>query len=151
MRQDMNKVFHEKPRRGHNSSFREVRHSKDFNQIPVDELPYKESMNFRYKYFRQNKSQNRHDGPILKFLQKCIGLHWDEVYSKIRYMCKNDKSNFTIEDFLNREIYIDNVYIGTDSGIYTNTVYTSFAFRLDNSNAFYVHPITKILCNFDGK
>lgn len=151
MRHDMNKVFHEKPRRGHNSSFREVRHSKDFNQIPPDELPYKESMNFRYKYFRQTKSTNIHNGPILKFLQKSVGLPWDVIYSKICYMCKNDKSDFTIEDFLNREIYINDINIGADGGVYVNVAYSSSAFRLDKSNSFYVHPLTKILCKGDKK
>lgn len=147
----MNKVFHEKPRLGHNSSFREVRHSKDFNQKCIDALPYKESMNFRYKYFRQTKTLNMHDGPILKFLQKSVGLPWDLVYSKICYMCKNDKSNFTIEDFLNRQIYINNTHIGEDDGIYVDISYMSFKFRLDTSNSFYVHPVTKILCKGDKK
>ncbi len=142
MRNDMDKVVHERPRYGHRCSFKEVRNKKDFNSFDIEEMPYKESIDFRYKYFRANKKSNINHNPLLRFLQKHIGKNWDDVYSELccSYKSVDGKS---IDRFLKREIYIKDIFIGEDGGFYS--IQFGYALRVDTRDTFYVDPLTKKL------
>lgn len=108
MREDMNKVIVERPRIGHRNSYKEVRHSKKFNEMDLT----RESMKKRYDSWDGRKEFNENLNPLWRWLDKQVGRSWNDVYSEIKrtFDCKktiNDHIMLHVNQQVTRSTYID--------------------------------------------
>lgn len=144
MRNDADYVFHNDARCGHKNSFKDVRHKKRFH-YDENNTPQKiESMNHRYKVCHSSKDINLNYSHILRFLEKSTGKQWNMVLSEILSAYKKLKNKLLIKKAIARYVYINDIFVGEDNGIY-NFRYGN-TYRIDHANIFYVHPTKNILC-----
>lgn len=83
MRDDFAKVLVERPRFGHDRSFKDVRHKKDYAE---NEMYFggRESMKKRYDTWSDRKEFNENLNPLKGWLRTCIGKNWNKCYSELR-------------------------------------------------------------------
>lgn len=144
MRKDADKILHIKPRMGHKSSFKDVRHAKRFQYNEKCEQQNFESMNYRYKINYNTKRINLNYTHVLRFLEKSIGKSWNNVLQEIMSAYKNDTNQYLIKKVISRYVYINDLFVGEDNGIYNFTFSNNY--RIDHTKSFYIHPTKNILC-----
>lgn len=82
MRSDMSKLLVDRPRYGHASNYRGVRHT--LKQLDDENAPTKLSMRKIHKMHYRGKELNEYLAPLYRYLNKQEGRKWDDVYSEIR-------------------------------------------------------------------
>jgi hypothetical protein len=101
MRPDMSKVIVERPRFG---SRRRSRPAKGYNHRldagGLDHLPKREGM--KRPYAGDTKILNEHLGPLGRYIEKQVGLPWDDVFSEI---CAFINRNSAVQDHVRDHIY----------------------------------------------
>jgi len=145
MREDMATVVTERPRAG--LRFKAPKGlKKQYERELRDECESKrEKIRQKWQVGYEGKQFTDVLGPIYGYILKQVGRRWDDVYSEI---CKNLPNNSLntshvrghIEDFVEvKVILIDGVPYDT-RGVSPISNYGRWPF------AFYVHPVTNILC-----
>ena len=170
MRRDMYKVIVERPRVGGRSSKKSPKRSAvarselkrlaiegSFLDADGDEyvndnlLDRHEPVKSR---FDGHKSLNENLSPLFRFLEKSVGRPWDEVYSEIRENLRLDSSvQYHVVQHLRYAVTL-NTFLGDDGHIYEGRLSSGYPGTLKvldvpnryNKHRFYVHPVTKILC-----
>lgn len=150
MRSDMSKVVIERPRCGHSdpskkTKLRIKRHNigDEYEDSPT-RLPASRG--------RGTKLLTDFLNPLERFLRSNVGRPWDEVYSEL---CEHldDRKAIEIHVFEHLEDFVDvKCFFGDNGLLYACGRYGEE--RLIESNrwrgSFYVHPVSKLLCYFDG-
>lgn len=112
MRDDFNKLLTERERRGSSSCYREVRHSKAY-QERWDEVGGRESMKARYDSYDDRKSFSENLNPLISFLRGQVNRPWDKIYSELtkafdKRKVINDHILIHLFDFVEtKDVYLD--------------------------------------------
>lgn len=150
MREDMDEVIIERPRRPKHKGVKEKFGRRNNKNIPLDELPSKESHK-RTHISRSYPNENLQ--PLRRYLESNVGRPWNKVYSDI---CSNLNTNSAVQLHILQHIYDyvqDRCFIGPDGRVWVGTnSHNRFLHRgevpledLHQRDVLYVHPVDGLL------
>lgn len=155
MRSDMLKAMCDVYRRGHNGQcrlFREAKHIKLDEEGDVcddvgNHLPMRPK-----EYGWDCKEHGWIGDPLKRFLRANIGRVWNDVYSEISSVMRNDVARRykVMKKMIRWEVYVK-TYIGDDGLVYANDGWRPDTCVETSFDELYVHPITGILCCGTGE
>lgn len=139
MRDDFAKVLVERPRLGHERSFGEQRHRKNFKD---NELYFggREPMKKRYDSYSDRKQFNEHLNPLRGWLRSVVGKPWDKSYSELR---KKFDARSTINNHILEHLwwYVEKDAVLQDGKVVVLNTYSHEYEPISNSTSeYYICP-----------
>lgn len=149
MREDMDKLLVERPRRGHSEPNLDVqrgrayttRYRKDLEAL--DDLPKKDSMK-RFDW-GWGKEFNENLNPLRRFLKSNVGRKWDDVYSELR---EHVNPGSTVQNHIMQHLwqYVQKDVVLDEEGhpCVKNRWEGGYSrlWKSHYNSQFYVHPLT---------
>jgi hypothetical protein len=106
MRSDMAKVIVERPRQGHEDSYKPLRAARKHDLS--EDAPKGESMTQPHRRHYSGKQLNENLSPLKRFIDKQVGRPWDKVYSEVNEHIKvSNAVQAHIREHLDGFIYFD--------------------------------------------
>lgn len=149
MREDMDEVIIERPRRPKNKRGKEKYHRRRAPGIPLEDLPSKES---HKRSHIDRRYPNENLSPLQRYLESNVGRPWNKVYSEI---CENLNTNSAVQYHILQHIYdflYDKTFIGPDGRVWAKMNSRRFLRQgeepledLRQRVVLYVHPVDGIL------
>ena len=155
MRSDMLKAMCDVYRRGCNGQrrlFRGAKHFKlDEEGDVCDDVGNRLPMRPK-EYGWDSKDHGWIGVPLNRFLEANVGRIWNDVYSEISKVMRNDVARRykVMKKMVRWDVYIK-TYIGDDGLVYANDAWRPGTCVETEVNSLYVHPNTGILCRGTGE
>lgn len=159
MRDDLNKVVTERPRKGHanrsHKTRRVIRQWDEDGELKPLPKTGKMKMNDRERNFMEHKEFSDLLGPLKRWMESQVGRPWNKIYSEIRKnFPNNNKVNHHLIDthllgYVNRNTILR--MDGKVKRIYDDSSRYFYRFskrRELDKDELYVHPVTGILTKY---